>query len=119
MEQEPFDLSQLFPNIAARCAAPWPISVCGRAAGPCQAARETGPGRWTPGPRCWTRAITGCCGLVNDLTAAGCLGQEEPPLPLRDRDLAETARGVCDLRPAGWRSCWGCGWSSAARGRLA
>ena len=34
--------------------------------------------------------------LVNDLTAAGCLGQEEPPLPLRDRDLTETARSLCD-----------------------
>lgn len=38
--------------------------------------------------------------LVNNLTAAGELGQDAP-LPVRDRDLTETVRAVC----AGLRVC--------------
>ena len=95
MEQEPFDLSQLFPNIAAQMRGAMANLRLAAAQLAPAAARETDPdldARAALLDQSYYRLLR----LVNDLTAAGCLGQEEPPLPLRDRDLTETARSLCD-----------------------
>ena len=98
MEQEPFDLSQLFPNIAAQMRGAMANLRLAAAQLAPAAARETDPdldARAALLDQSYYRLLR----LVNDLTAAGCLGQEEPPLPLRDRDLTETARSLCDSAP--------------------
>lgn len=92
MEAEQFDFSVVFPNIAAQLR-----SVLGNlhlaAAQLAPAIRQEDPALDSTASlldQSYYRLLR----LVNNLTAAGELGQDAP-LPVRDRDLTETVRAVC------------------------
>ena len=94
MSQEPFDISPLFPNIAAQLRAAMGNLHLAAAQLVPASAREQDPeldARAALLDQSYYRLLR----LVNNLTAAGSLAQPEP-LPLLDGDLTETVRGVCD-----------------------
>ena len=104
MEAEQFDFSVVFPNIAAQLR-----SVLGNlhlaAAQLAPAIRREGDPALDSTASLLDQSYYRLLRLVNNLTAAGELGQDAP-LPVRDRDLTETVRAVC-LRSK--RSSWNSG----------
>ena len=93
MEAEQFDFSVVFPNIAAQLR-----SVLGNlhlaAAQLAPAIRREGDPALDSTASLLDQSYYRLLRLVNNLTAAGELGQDAP-LPVRDRDLTETVRAVC------------------------
>ena len=94
MEQESFDLSSLFPNIAAQLrSALGNLHLAATQIAPA-AARELDPALDAKAALL-DQSYYQLLRLVNNLTAASYLGQTAPP-PMSDRDLVETAQSVCD-----------------------
>ena len=93
MEAEQFDFSVVFPNIAAQLR-----SVLGNlhlaAAQLAPAIRREGDPALDSTASLLDQSYYRLLRLVNNLMAAGELGQDAP-LPVRDRDLTETVRAVC------------------------
>ena len=93
MEAEQFDFSVVFPNIAAQLR-----SVLGNlhlaAAQLAPAVRREGDPALDSTASLLDQSYYRLLRLVNNLTAAGELGQDAP-LPVRDRDLTEVVRAAC------------------------
>ena len=93
MEADPFDFSAVFPNIAAQLrTALGTLHLAAAQLAPAKE-REQDPAL-DEKAALLDQSYYQLLRLVNNLTAAGYLGQERP-FPLRDRDLVETVRGVC------------------------
>ena len=93
MEADPFDFSAVFPNIAAQLrTALGTLHLAAAQLAPAKE-REQDPAL-DEKAALLDQSYYQLLRLVNNLTAAGYLGQEKP-FPLRDRDLVETVRGVC------------------------
>lgn len=93
MEADSFDFSAVFPNIAAQLrTALGNLHLAAAQLAPVKD-RERDP-VLDEKAALLDQSYYQLLRLVNNLTAAGYLGREGP-LPLRDRDLVETARNVC------------------------
>ena len=93
METQPLDLSSLFPNIAVQLRSALNTLHLAAVQLVPAAERERDPeldSRAALLDQSYYRLLR----TVNNLTAAGYLGREEP-LPFRDQDLVETVRKIC------------------------
>lgn len=101
MEADPFDFSAVFPNIAAQLrTALGTLHLAAAQLAPAKE-REQDPAL-DEKAALLDQSYYQLLRLVNNLTAAGYLGQERP-FPLRDRDLVETVRASVPA-PRGWQS---------------